>query len=113
MSAPFASAPREPVDHSAPPRSSGPTILIVVWPEYGHVVTLLALAKQLRQSNYRVIFAGVRTFEQPMRALGYEYANLSAARPGAEPTLFDYLPDRAAFQSAVAHFTVTFRAALR
>ncbi|MEY2936829.1 MAG: hypothetical protein RL033_7578 [Pseudomonadota bacterium] len=103
MSDPFASVP-EPV--------AGPTILIVVWPEYGHVVTLLALAKQLRERRYRVIFAGVRTFEQPMRALGYEYANLSAARPGAEPTLFDYLPNRAAFQSAVAHFIATFRGAL-
>jgi UDP:flavonoid glycosyltransferase YjiC (YdhE family) len=61
---------------------------MVVWPEYGHVVTLLALAKQLSERQYRVIFAGVRTFEQPMRALGYEYANLSAARAGAEPTLF-------------------------
>lgn len=87
--------------------------MIVVWPEYGHVVTLLALAKQLRERQYRVVFAGVRTFEQPMRALGYEYANLSAARPGAEPTLFDYLPHRAAFQSALAHFTARFQATLR
>jgi zeaxanthin glucosyltransferase len=113
MADPFASAPKESVSHGAPPRPSGPTVLIVVWPEYGHVVTLLALAKQLRERNYRVVFAGVRTFEQPMRALGYEYANLSAARPDAEPTLFDYLPSRAAFQSAVTHFIATFRAALR
>jgi UDP:flavonoid glycosyltransferase YjiC (YdhE family) len=101
------------VDHGAPPRPTGPTILIVVWPEYGHVVTLLALAKQLSERQYRVIFAGVRTFEQPMRALGYEYANLSAARPGGEPTLFDYLPHRAAFESAVSHFIATFRGTLR
>lgn len=94
-------------------QAAGPTILIVVWPEYGHVVTLLALAKQLRERNYRVIFSGVRTFEQPMRELGYEYANLSAPRPGGEPTLFDYLPTRAAFESAVWHFIATFRAALR
>jgi zeaxanthin glucosyltransferase len=96
-----------------PPSHSGATILIVVWPEYGHVVTLLALAKQLRERHYRVIFAGVRTFEQPLRVLGYEYANLSAARPDAEPTLFDYLPNRAAFKSAVGHFINTFRATLR
>jgi UDP:flavonoid glycosyltransferase YjiC (YdhE family) len=98
-------------DGTASPVSS-PTILIMVWPEYGHIVTLLALAKQLRERRYRVVFAGVRTFEQPMRALGYEYANLSAARPGAEPTLFDYLPHRAAFQSAVTHFINSSRAAL-
>lgn len=100
-------------EHGAPSPLSGPTILIVVWPEYGHVVTLLALAKQLRERHYRVVFAGVRTFEQPMRALGYEYANLSAARPGGEPTLFDYLPHRAAFRSAVVHFIASFRATLR
>jgi UDP:flavonoid glycosyltransferase YjiC (YdhE family) len=87
--------------------------LLVVWPEDGHVVTLLALAKQLRERNYRVVFAGVRTFEPAMHALGYEYANLSAARSGAEPTLFDYLPSRAAFQSALTHFIATFRKALR
>ncbi len=113
MSPPIVSAPKAGADHGAPSRCSGPTILIVVWPEYGHVVTLLALARQLRERNYRVVFAGVRTFEQPMRALGYEYANLSAARPCAEPTLFDYLPHRAAFESAVAHFIATFQATLR
>lgn len=48
-----------------------------------------------------------------MRELGYEYANLSAARAGGEPTLFDYLPQRAAFESAVGHFVSTFQAALR
>jgi UDP:flavonoid glycosyltransferase YjiC (YdhE family) len=85
----------------------------MVWPEYGHVVTLLALAKELCAQQYRVVFAGARTFEQPMRALGYEYENLSAARAGAEPTLFDYLPNRAAFQGAVGHFVSIFRAALR
>lgn len=92
---------------------SGRTILITVWPEYGHVVTLLALAKELRARQYRVVFAGARTFEQPMRALGYEYENLSAARAGGEPTLFDYLPHRAAFESAVGHFVSIFRDALR
>ncbi len=109
---PLESVPRHVAIGGAPPHPSGPTVLIVVWPEYGHVVTLLALAKQLRQRHYRVVFAGVRTLEQPMRTLGYEYANLSAARPGGEPTLFDYLPHRAAFQSAAAHFIASFRAAL-
>lgn len=108
-----ASASGRAVSHDAQPGHSGPTILIMVWPEYGHVVTLLALAKQLRERHYRVVFAGVRSFEQPMSILGYEYANLSAARPDAEPTLFDYLPHRTAFQSAVGHFITTFRAVLR
>jgi zeaxanthin glucosyltransferase len=113
MSQPSAFEPEQTAACGAPASPSGPTIMIVVWPEFGHIVTLLALAKQLRERGYRVVFAGIRTFEQPMRALGHEYANLSAARPGGEPTIFDYQPNRAAFQSAVAHFITIFRAALR
>ena len=91
---------------------SRPTILLVVWPEYGHVVTPLALAKQLSSAGYRVVFAGVRTFEQPMRKLGYEYASLSEPRADGAPTLFDFLPDHAQFCAALDVFVEVFRTAL-
>src|SRR5690606_18152392 len=85
-----------PPDRGAASRGGGATVLFVVWPEYGHVVTPLALAKQLAQSGYRVVFAGARTVAPALRALGYDYADLSLPGAPGEPTLFDFLPSRAA-----------------
>lgn len=100
-----------PLSHP-PAGADGATVLLVVWPEYGHVVTLLSLAKQLRAHGYRVVFAGARTLEKAIHALGYEFASLSEPRAADEPTLFDFLPTHAAFQGAVDHFIDTFRSAL-
>lgn len=99
--------------HEKPPAAAPrATVMLVVWPEYGHVVTLLSLAKQLCAQRYRVVFAGARTLEKAIQALGYEYASLSEPRPSDEPTLFDFLPTRAALESAVDAFITSFHSAL-
>lgn len=102
-----------PPDRGAASRGGGATVLFVVWPEYGHVVTPLALAKQLAQSGYRVVFAGARTVAPALRALGYDYADLSLPGAPGESTLFDFLPSRAAFSRAVDRLIVTLSEALR
>jgi UDP:flavonoid glycosyltransferase YjiC (YdhE family) len=73
--------PLVPVTTGAPalasPESSQKTIVMIVWPEAGHIAAPLALAKQLRARGDRVIFAGLEFIRERIVTHGFEFRVLA------------------------------------
>jgi UDP:flavonoid glycosyltransferase YjiC (YdhE family) len=59
---------------------SGKTIVMIVWPEAGHIASPLALAKQLRARGDRVLFAGLDLIRDKIVPHGFEFRALAQLR---------------------------------
>lgn len=92
-------------------RTSSPkTVLFVVWPERGHLVAPLALARALLDRGDHVLFAGDPAFADTVRGLGFDYVGLAHA-PDRSPrcTVYDkVLPGRAALSEATVELLIAF-----
>lgn len=59
------------------------TIVLLVWPEPGHIASPLALARQLRSRGDRVIFAGLDMIRSKIVTQGFEFVTLASLSPSA------------------------------
>jgi zeaxanthin glucosyltransferase len=76
------------------------TVVFIVWPEYGHIVAPLSLAKRLKARGDKVVFAAAPQCERPLRSIGYDFVSL-ACSAGEGPSLFEFISTRTAFERAV------------
>lgn len=106
------SEPNVPPSGAMPPLAHR-VILIIVWPEMGHVVGPLAMARRFEQDGARVVFAGAGFYRSRIEKAGFEFVDLSAP-PGrsVEFSVFSSLPNRSSIVAAVDNLIAAFDFAL-